>query len=162
MYPCFVSFQWTPQKGSPFVLFCSLHPSKHVYSYTQCLFARCLSSPVYPRTLDAHGDSEVDGGPTRFLFPTVAAQVVARAPEGHIQRRGPLSCGGTRRRLSTSGGRRELSGLEAVRKHEDQPLSGPWLRTLRMDITDSEQSKNRHHHHPVCNIYVNIRSQTLV
>lgn len=58
-------------------------------------------SPVYAGALDAHGDSQVDGGPTRLLLPAVAALLVPGATEGHSQGRGLVS-GGARRAVPTA------------------------------------------------------------
>lgn len=44
--------------------------------------------------------------------------------------------------------------LESMSHQEDQPPSGWWLRTLKMDITDSEQSK---HPLPFYNTYHYLR-----
>lgn len=55
-----------------------------------------MFSPVYPGALDAHGDSQVDGGPTRLLLPAVAALLVPGSTEGHTQGWGLVSVGAWR------------------------------------------------------------------
>lgn len=45
---------------------------------------------MYAGALDAHGDSQVDGGPARLFLPAVTAPLVPRAPQGHAQCCRPL------------------------------------------------------------------------
>lgn len=69
---------------------------------------RVVILPVDAGALDAHGDSQVDGGPARFLLPAVAATVVPGATQGHGQR--PLS-GGARRVVPPTRDREGLFGM---------------------------------------------------
>lgn len=51
------------------------------------------SSPVDPRTLDAHGHAQIDRRPARLLLPAVTAPLIPGAPQGHTQRRLPPGWG---------------------------------------------------------------------
>ena len=66
---------------------------------------------MYPGALDAHGHSQVDGGPARLLLPAVTAAEVPGAPEGHAQHRAPLSGGAGGGASSATEGGEELFRL---------------------------------------------------
>lgn len=82
-------------------------------------------SPVDPGTFDAHGDSQVDGGPARIFLSAFAAALVPGAPQGHAQHRRPLG-GRAWRGVTTRGQRRRISGLKEERQKQ--------IRTLKYEI----------------------------
>lgn len=91
---------------------------------------RCGCLPVNAGALDAQGDSQVDGGPARLLFPTVTTHVVPGTPGGDAQRWGAATLGG----VSTTRGRGEFFRLKTERRDTVFTLSHPHVHLVSSGI----------------------------